>query len=68
MKIFVLVDSNCSGTVYFKGYNPYTKELQWTGVQDRACFWKARDCAEEQALDLNMKMYSSDWTVLEVSD
>ena len=68
MKFFILKDNSSSGNVYFKGYSPYTEYTEWTGVEDRACFWKAWECANEQALGLNMKNPYNNWVVVTIED
>ncbi len=55
MFVYVLKDKKSSGEVYFKEYNPYTKEDCWTGVLNRACFWLDYQCAYDQASSLGMK-------------
>lgn len=38
MKAFVLKDTKSSGDVYFRLFNAYTKEDEWTGDPERAAF------------------------------
>ncbi len=64
MKVYVLVD--VSGEIYFKGYNPYTSTAEWTGIPDRACFWKDLDCAEDQAMSLSLKDPEDTWSVIQI--
>ena len=52
MKVFVLKCAETVGDVFFKSYNVSVKDVEWTGVLERACFWLDRECAEIQALSL----------------
>lgn len=63
MKVFVLKCAETVGDVFFKGYNTSVKDVEWTGVLERACFWLDKECADEQALDLMIK-HGCDWLVV----
>lgn len=65
MKAFVLKDAKSTGNVYFRFFNVYTKEDEWTGVLDRATFWLHRDVAQDQVHALSMKGMDY-WQVVEV--
>lgn len=65
MKTFVLKDAKSTGNVYFRFFNGYTKEDEWTGVLDRAAFWLHRDVAQDQVHALSMKGMDY-WQVVEV--
>lgn len=55
IKVFVLKDQKSSGDVYLRGYNPYTREDEWTGVVKRAMFFFEQDVAENQSTNLALK-------------
>ncbi len=55
IKVYVLKDEKSTGDVYLRGYNPYTKDDEWTGVVDRAMIFFHQDAAENQASNLAMK-------------
>ncbi len=65
IKIYVLKDEKSSGDVYLRGYNPYTKDDEWTGVVDRAMIFFHQDVAENQASNLAMKGMDC-WEVVQV--
>lgn len=64
MKIYYLKDSESSGNVYYKGYNHYTKQIEWTGVIERAAFWLVRECAIEQQINISIN-HGEYWEVRE---
>lgn len=40
--------------IYFKGFDPITKDVKWTSTLDRAAMWIDFDVAEDQAFYLNV--------------
>jgi hypothetical protein len=63
MKVFVLKCAETIGDVFFKGYNTTVKDVEWTGVLERACFWLDKECAEIQATDLTIN-HGCGWIVV----
>lgn len=65
ISVFVLKDQKSSGDVYLRGYNPYTREDEWTGVIKRAMFFFEQDVAQNQATNLALKGMDY-WEVFQV--
>lgn len=65
IKVFVLKDEKSSGDVYLRGYNPYTRDDEWSGVIKRAMFFFEQDVAENQATNLALKGMDY-WEVVQV--
>lgn len=65
INVFVLKDQKSSGDVYLRGYNPYTRDDEWTGVLKRAIFFFEQDVAQNQATNLAMKGMDY-WEVVQV--
>lgn len=65
VKCYVLKDTNSLGDVYLRGYNPYTKDDEWTGVVKRAMIFFEQDVAQNQAYNLALKGMDY-WEVVQV--
>lgn len=65
INVFVLKDQKSSDDVYLRGYNPYTRDDEWTGVVKRAMFFFEHDVAENQATNLALKGMDY-WEVVQV--
>lgn len=65
INVFVLKDQKSSGDVYLRGYNPYTRDDEWTGVIKRAMFFFEQDVAQNQATNLALKGMDY-WEVVQV--
>lgn len=65
INVFVLKDQQSLCTTYLRGYNPYTRDDEWTGVIKRAMFFFEQDVAQNQADNLAMKGMDY-WEVVKV--
>ncbi len=65
VKCYVLKDTKSTGDVYLRGYNPYTRDDEWTGVVKRAMFFFEQDVAQNQATNLALKGMDC-WEVVQV--
>lgn len=65
IKVFVLKDEHSTGCIYLRGYNPYTREDEYTGVIKRAMLFFEQDVAENQATNLALKGMDY-WEVVQV--